>query len=176
MSEASLSRVREYTKWLAGPRNTPIPDLRYANLICADMSGANLTGANFRDANLTGADLRDADLTCATFRYANLTGADLRRADLRGADLRDADLRGANLRNAVGWVSLTYTDHGYPVWASWQGAEWHILAGCRDFSIAEARERWGSPDYRSPSSGSRIIANLDWLETQPTPGDCVGDV
>ena len=166
MNEAALIRVQEYGKRLAGPRDTPEPCLR----------GADLGGADLR-----GADLRDAVLTCADLGGADLGGADLRRADLgdadlTGANLRRANLRGADLRNAVGWVSLTYTDHGYPVGASWQGDKWRIVAGCREFSIAEAREHWGSPHYPSPSSGSRIIANLDWLETQPTPGDCGGDV
>ena len=166
MSEAALIRVQEYGKWLAGPRDTPEPCLRGAYLRGADLRGAVLTGADLRGAVLTGADLGDADLR----------GANLRGANLRGADLRRADLRRADLRRAVGWVSLTYTDHGHLVGASWQGAEWRILAGCRYFSIKQAREHWGSPDYHSPSGGSRTIANLDWLETQPTPGDCVGDV
>jgi len=171
MSEAALIRVQEHTKWLAGPRDTPEPCLRGA-----DLGGADLRGADLRDAVLTCADLGGADLGGADLRRADLGDADLTGANLRRANLRGADLRYANLRDAVGWVSLTYTDHGYLVGASWQGAEWRIVAGCRDFSIKQAREHWGSPDYHSPSSGSRIIANLDWLETQPTPGDCVGDV
>jgi len=28
---------------------------------------------------------------------------------------------------------------------------------------------WGSPDYHTPSSGSRIVHMLDWLEKQPEP-------
>ncbi|MHC4066970.1 MAG: hypothetical protein ACYSUI_21040, partial [Planctomycetota bacterium] len=57
---------------------------------------------------------------------------------------------------------------GYMVYGTWRG-EWRIIAGCRDFSIAEARSHWGSPEYHIPSSGSRIVVLLDWLEKQPTP-------
>jgi len=45
-----------------------------------------------------------------------------------------------------------------------EGGEWRIIAGCRDFSIPEARAHWGGADYHTPASGRRIIANIDWLE------------
>ena len=115
---------------------------------------ANLQGASLSGASLSGADLR---------------GADLRGADLRGADLRGAYLSLAYLRGAVGFVVLAHLDHGYRVDASWRINEWRIIAGCRNFSIEEAREHWGSPDYHTPSSGQKVIAMLDWLEKQPKP-------
>ena len=43
------------------------------------------------------------------------------------------------------------------------------MAGCRNFSIVEARAHWGAADYHRPQSGSRILALLDWLEKQPIP-------
>lgn len=87
-----------------------LPNLRGADLRCADLRGAylrgaDLRGANLSDANLKGVDLSDADLSDADFvgsnlRYADLRGADLRCADLSEADLRGADLKEANLREA----------------------------------------------------------------------------
>lgn len=68
------------------------------------------------------------------------------------------------------WVYLTTTDHGYVVTANWVNGEWRVVAGCRDFSFSEAREHWGSRDYHSPQSGSRILAVLDWLAAQPQLG------
>lgn len=100
---------------------------------------------------------------------ANLWGADLGRANLVGADLRGANLWSADLWSAKGFLYLTQTDHGYLVYASWTSTEWRIMAGCRYFSITEARAHWSSPDYHLPQSGSRIVALLDWLEKQPTP-------
>ena len=120
---------------------------------------ADLRRAYFRDADLSDADLSDADLRRAYFRGA----------DLSDADLSDADLRRAYLSGAVGFHLLTQTEHGYLVTATWRGGEWRIVAGCRDFSIAEARAHWGAADYPLPSSGSRILACLDWLAKQPTP-------
>ena len=101
---------------------------------------------------------------------ANLRWADRRWADLRWANLHEADLREADLCWVKGFHLLTQTDHGYLVYATWRG-EWRVIAGCRDFSVAEARVHWGSPDYHLPSSGSRIAALLDWLEQQPAPED-----
>jgi len=126
--------------------------------------------ANLRWADLRGADLRWANLHGANLHEADLRWADLRWADLRWADLREADLREADLCWVKGFHLLTQTDHGYLVYATWRG-EWRVIAGCRDFSVAEARVHWGSPDYHLPSSGSRIAALLDWLEQQPAPED-----
>jgi hypothetical protein len=76
-------------------RNLQDADLRYANLLNADLQDADLQDADLRYANLLNADLRYANL-----RYANLLNADLRYANLLNANLRNANLRYANLRNA----------------------------------------------------------------------------
>ena len=112
-------------------------------------------------------------------QFAYLCDADLRYADLRYADLRDADLRGANLRGAdlcgaSGCILLTETDHGYHVVAGFREGEWRIWAGCRDFTIQEAREHWGAPDYHTPLSGRRVVACLDWLEKEIANGLVIG--
>jgi len=91
------------------------------------------------------------------------------RADLCGANLREANLSWADLCGAIGIHLLTQTNHGYQVRAQWRSGEWRIVAGCRDLSVSEAREHWGDPHYHTPSSGSRIVALLDWLEKQPAP-------
>ena len=86
--------------------------------------------------------------------------------NLCGADLSGADLRGADLRGAKGFRLLTQTDHGYLVYASQRDNGWRILAGCRDFSISEARAHWGADDYHIPNSGRRILWCLDGLEDE----------
>lgn len=80
-----------------------------------------------------------------------------------------ADVSGDARVYGDAWVPLSQTDHGYSVTANWVGEEWRIVAGCRNFTIAEARAHWGSPDYHTPRSGSRIVHMLDWLEKQPEP-------
>jgi hypothetical protein len=146
-------------------------DLSGANLSGADLSGANLSGADLRwaklrGAKLRGADLRGADLRGADLSGADLCGADLRRADLRGANLSGADLRGAKLRQAFGFYLLPVCDmRGYSfAHATLFGTEWRIRAGCRDFSIQEARKHWGENYTGDREQGDMYLYAIDWLE------------
>ncbi|MCW5316457.1 hypothetical protein GTQ43_22325 [Nostoc sp. KVJ3] len=61
--------------------------LKFPNLIGADLSGLILDGVNFIRGNLSGANLQGSSLVNADLLFANLTKADLRNADLRGATL-----------------------------------------------------------------------------------------
>ncbi len=151
-------------------------DLRFANLRCADLQGANLRHANLRHADLQGANLQGADLQDAILRDADLWGADLRGADLRGANLQGADLRHANLRSAIlrdadlCWVEVPVTDPRPYRWlAIAQKGVWMIHAGCRCFTLSEARAYWLSEDYDGPEEVRNTVeAALDWVEAQPT--------
>jgi hypothetical protein len=132
----------------------------------ADLSGADLRRAYLSGADLRGADLRGADLSGANLRRANLSGADLRRASLCGADLRRADLREAKLREAFGFYLLPVCDmRGYSfAHATLFGTEWRIRAGCRDFSIQEARKHWGENYTGDREQGDMYLHAIDWLE------------
>ena len=129
-------------------------DLRGADLREADLSGADLTGAY-----LGGADLREADLREADLGGANLSGADLREADLRGADLTGADLSGAYGVLAIGpidtWIMYAVRFPDGP----------RIKAGCRWFTVAEAREWWGKGGTAQDTvtHGPRMLAGVDAL-------------
>jgi len=96
---------------------------------------------------------------------ANLYGANLSGADLCGADLCRADLSGANLRGAEGVLALPISEpRGYRHIAVLHGAEWVIFAGCRRYTIAEARAHWCSDDYDGPASvRDTYPAALEWL-------------
>ena len=94
------------------------------------------SGTDLRDADLRGAYLRDADLRGADLRGADLRGANLHGADLRGANLHGADLHGANL------LSLGQRSDGYEFYAQVRNGGLWIKAGCRYFSISEARKHW----------------------------------
>ena len=106
-------------------------------------------GANLRGAYLIEADLRGADLE----------GADLRGADLEGADLRGADLEGADGVLAVGpidtWIMYAVRYPDGP----------RIKAGCRWFTVAEAREWWGKGGEAKDTEthGPRMLAGVDAL-------------
>ncbi len=75
-------------------------DLRFANLMNADLRGAHLRGADLTNADLAGANLTNADLTRADLDYADLSYADLGGVNLTNAGLSFADLKGADLTNA----------------------------------------------------------------------------
>ncbi|MBN3906475.1 MAG: pentapeptide repeat-containing protein [Nostoc sp. NMS1] len=61
--------------------------LKFPNLIGADLSGLILDNVNFIRGNLSGANLQGSSLVNADLLFANLMKADLRNADLRGATL-----------------------------------------------------------------------------------------
>ena len=133
---------------------------------------ADLSGANLRWANLSGANLRLANLSEADFRWANLSGAELRRANLSEAELSWANLSGADLS----WAEITgatgiYLLHAQdPRGYSWphaiqcDGGEWRIRAGCRFFTIPEARDHWGESYEGERRIGDMYLAAVDWLE------------
>ena len=78
-----------------------------------------------------GISLRGADLEGAYLRWANLEGA-----DLEGADLRRADLRGTCV------IDIGQRSDGYQFYLHCGLDEPHILAGCRCFTITDARKHW----------------------------------
>ena len=108
-------------------------------------------------ANLCEADLREADLC-----EADLRGADLCKANLRGANLYRADLR-----EAVNIIKIPISDLDYDWYAIKFEKSWMIKAGCRWFTINEARNHWISDNYkRSETVKSTVQFALDWVEVQ----------
>ncbi|MEH2291532.1 pentapeptide repeat-containing protein [Nostoc sp.] len=63
--------------------------LKFPNLMGADLSGLILDGVNFIRGNLSGANLQGSSLVDADLLFVNFTKADLRNADLRGATLNE---------------------------------------------------------------------------------------
>jgi hypothetical protein len=110
-------------------------------------------------ANLHGANLSKTDLS----------GANLRGANLHGANLHGANLHGANLSGATGVLALPVADPRAFRWVAVKHADgWRIAAGCRWFTMAEARAHWLlSGSYNGPESVKKTVGYaLDWLEAQ----------
>ena len=82
-----------------------------------------------------------------------------------GADLIGADLSGANMSGAVGFYLLPVCDmRGYSfAHAVLCGGEWRIRAGCRDFTIPEAREHWGDRYEGDREQGDMYLHAVEWL-------------
>jgi len=95
-----------------------------------------------------------------------LAGDGGERANLRDANLRDANLRGADLSFAKGILLLPVQDaRGYSfAHANQTDGGWRIRAGCRNFSIAEAREHWGPGYCGDREQGDMYLYAVDWLE------------
>jgi uncharacterized protein YjbI with pentapeptide repeats len=124
-------------------------DFREANLRLADLQWADLRRADLSEAILEGAYLRGANLCEANLRAANLQWADLREADLRGADLHGAnlryvDLQYVNLIDTKGIVYLGTDPRGYRFVGVQHDDGWRISAGCRWFTIDEAKIHWAN--------------------------------
>ena len=103
---------------------------------------------------------RDNPGVTPDLRGADLSGADLRGADLRGADLYGADLRGADLRGASGILVLGQDSRGFrwgvvlPADATGQPM---IKAGCRWFTVEQARAHWRAAEY-AEERGAQVAA------------------
>jgi len=70
--------------------------------------------------------------------------ADLRGADLYGADLHGADLHGAYLYGAKGYLCLGIDNRGYHFRAVLFSKGWQVTAGCRNFTLTEAKQHWAN--------------------------------
>jgi len=135
-------------------------DLREASLCWADLRGADLRGANLSEADLHGANLHGVNLSEANLSRANLDRANLSEAHLRGADLRGADLRGANLSGRIPLHADTARRYVLYVLPEVRGGP-RFVAGCRNFSVAEALSHWGP---ESPRSQPEYLAAIkQWL-------------
>lgn len=111
------------------------------------------------DGNGKRADLSNADLR----------GADLSRAYLSGADLRAADLRAADLSRCTGFMLLPVQDargYSWPHAVQQKDGTWKIRAGCRFFTIEEAREHWGAGYKGDREIGDLYCYAVDWLESK----------
>jgi len=141
-------------------------DNKYADFGGDDLSGLNLRSLDLSGATFIGADLRGVNLRDSRLSYANFHGAIMYDVNLEGADLEEVELRGA-----IGVHVLTLTSHGYHVLAVWseRKSHWRIQAGCRDYTVSQARKHWGAKHYEHKGDGERIVMMLDWLEKQPIP-------
>jgi hypothetical protein len=160
LAGASLARANLADAFLAGA------NLAGVNLAGASLAGAKLAGANLAGASLARANLADAFLAGANLAGVNLAGASLAGAKLAGANLAGANLVGANLAGAKlagriidGGIRadgyrflLTRTEPG----------EWRVKAGCRNFTLAEAREHWGA-SYGRTELGAEALAIIDHM-------------
>ena len=115
-----------------------------------------------RISRLDGTIAYDAP-SAATMRDA-VTAAVAAGADLRGANLRGADLTGADLTGADGVLAIGPIDTWIMYAVRFPDGP-RIKAGCRWFTVAEAREWWGNGGavQDTVTHGPRMLAGVDAL-------------
>jgi uncharacterized protein YjbI with pentapeptide repeats len=150
-----LTRDEILTQYTAGKR-----DFARAYLVGVNLADANLAGVNFTDANLADADLAGSNLAHANLAHANLVGSNLAHANLAHANLAHAILgdqwiiQGAIRSDGYHFMFQKMTADTEPM----------VRAGCRHFTLAQAREHWIATRLGTPL-GDETFAILGNLET-----------
>ena len=140
-----------------------------ARLDGARLDGARLIDARLDGASLDGASLDGARLIGATLDGASFIGASLIGARLDGASLIDASLDGASLdgarpdkATAAPLRRATRADgYEFLLWPT--DAGWRVRAGCRFFTLPEARDHWTRTRAGTPI-GDETADILDMFE------------
>ncbi len=86
------------------------------------------------------------------------------KADLSGADLTREHLYGADLTGATGIIRIGPID-GWEMYAVQRSGGPRIKAGCRWFTVGEARGWWGKGGGpgNTPEHGPRMLAGVEAL-------------
>ena len=105
--------------------------------------------------------LSDANLRGANLRSANLSGANLSGAYLSGANLSGADLSGANLSGTTSYRCGGWDSRGYHFRAVLFASGVRITAGCRDFTLSEARAHWTAKNNLDALARAELLALLE---------------
>jgi hypothetical protein len=154
-------------------------NLAGANLVDANLVDANLAGANLVDANLAGANLVDANLAGAYLAGANLAGAYLAGANLADVNLARAYLAGACLAR-TNVIDGGLRSDGFRFFLLREGDKIVISAGCRRFSIADARAHWiatrantrlGNESLALVDHMERMARIAGWLDANEKPAE-----
>ena len=116
--------------------------------------GVSLARADFSLANFSGANFSGASFYGANFSLANFSGA----------NFSGASFYGANFFGVEGILHVGPVD-GWDMYAvRWDDGP-RIKAGCRWFTVTEAREWWGKGGApgNKPEHGPLMLAGLDAL-------------
>ena len=144
--------IRDHRKWWDKEEGGKQAELSGENLHGAKLCRVNLREARMCMADLSNSDLSYSSMTNANLRRANLRGANFSGANLRGADLSLANLYGANLSGvelykvdlygAKGIVNAGMDWRGHLFIGVQRDDGWMVKAGCRWFTISEAKDHW----------------------------------
>ncbi len=101
----STANIECVARFLAHPSQIKFPQLMGADLQGLNLAGVNFIRANLSDANLAGCCFQDADLIFGNFTGANLSGVNLRGATLNETIWTDSIVCDCDFRGAIGLTS-----------------------------------------------------------------------
>lgn len=146
MTERNLADIEQ---WVRNGHDLAAGDFRAADLSHNVLSGGKFTGADFTGVDLSYASLRGTDFTDAKLTGANLYCCDLNTtivagADLTGTYLSDAGIEETDFTGCKGIVDAGTDPRGYRfIGVAGEDGAWMVKAGCRWFTLDEARAHWG---------------------------------
>ena len=110
-------------------------------------NGGDLRGCDLSNSDMRGCDLRYCNLRGCDISNSDLSNSDISNSDLRGCDLINCNLRGCDLSYVKGIensiIDCGIRSDGYRFYLTrTEQGEWRIKAGCRNFTITEAKEHW----------------------------------
>lgn len=141
--EAFISALSGHRKWL---ENSPSDDAR--PLVC---EGMDLRHFDFREFPLAYAEFINCDLSACDFRGMDLSYVSFEKCNFANTDFRGARVRGSMVNKD--FASTETTPIGIvviptKVWVvvlyRYEGVL-RVTAGCREFTIEEAKQHWSTP-------------------------------
>ena len=130
----------------------------------ADLRNIDLTYSKLRNMDLRYVDLRNVKLMNVDLSFSDLRGANLRGADVRGSKMTGVNLVYAYLDGIIGLPSVRVSNYQMTLLP---GPKIH--AGCRWFTIPQAREHWAPENMiawtvKTPEYGKLQLSSIDFLE------------
>ena len=128
-------------------------------------NSGDFCGGNFRGGNFFGSDFFGSD-----FRGGNFRGGNFRGGDFCGGNFLDGDFCGGNIVTELGRfkprriLTVTSEVEGWPKTLVDLDGVAYILAGCRWFTLADARKHWKERSDRTLTyallEGAAAVAKL----------------
>lgn len=128
-----------------------------------DFRNALFANCLFLYCTLEGVDFKHASLTYSRFIGCTLKNCKFENADLRNCMFDDTALFNTDFRDAEGVLDLG-TPHGYKVLATTWEDQMYIVAGCRRFTLSDARDWWREREDRKLMMPLLDVAEKAWNE------------
>jgi uncharacterized protein YjbI with pentapeptide repeats len=144
MTIKELKKISKCPEWLLSA-NTQDADVSVTKAGYVTWNGGDFLGGNFR-----GGDFRGGDFLGGNFLGGNFRGGNFRGGNFLGGNFLGGNFLGGNVRGTrpTRILTLCHVD-GCPKTLCAVNGVAFILAGCRWFTLAEARKHWSKREDRT---------------------------